>query len=563
MDDVQVKNNRVELYPIAQFYLKQLQFYELLAKYLDVSKERLNVVSEALCLLVTNIIVAPKPLYKVEEWLSEYVDGLGEEPAHAKRFNDDCLGRALDDLFDVDRGSLGAELSAHAIRVHDLETSNIHYDTTSVTLLGEYRGADPQTVQLTQGYNKDHRPDCKQIVFGINTTEDGQVPLLCPLFDGNTADDRTHITNWTRLRELLKKEDFVYVADCKLCSEENLRFIAGKGGRFITIVPKNRREVKEFYQILKARDIPWTAAYEVENPRKGGETITYKTYEGSPTRGGFRMIWVHSSSKEKQDRSRRNALLHNASKQLETLSSKLNSRNLKTRQQIQKKVDAISHPVPGLLSIQMEEEITRKRVQVRPGRPSPGTAYKTVEHRQYRLTWSVNDKAVQEASRLDGVFPLVTNSTLSACEVLQTYKKQPLLEKRIYATKSILEVTPVFLKTPRRIEAMLFLYFVALMVITLVERNLCKQMAKEKIAQLPILPQSMNTKKPTWNNLRYLFRNVHLSVLSSHGKTPRLILKGMTDLHARIIRMLGLPDRTYQTLTENWWRFGPLRAMPP
>jgi len=136
-------------------------------------------------------------------------------------------------------------------------------------------------------------------------------------------------------------------------------------------------------------------------------------------------------------------------------------------------------------------------------------------------------------------------------------------QKRIYATKSILEVTPVFLKTPRRIEAMLFLYFVALMVITLVERNLCKQMAKEKIAQLPILPQSMNTKKPTWNNLRYLFRNVHLSVLSSHGKTPRLILKGMTDLHARIIRMLGLPDRTYQTLTENWWRFGPLRAMPP
>jgi len=42
-------------------------------------------------------------------------------------------------------------------------------------------------------------------------------------------------------------------------------------------------------------------------------------------------------------------------------------------------------------------------------------------------------------------------------------------------------------------------------------------MAKEKIDKLPILPQGMNTKKPTWNNIRYFFRNVHYSEINKYG----------------------------------------------
>ncbi|MDA3895157.1 MAG: hypothetical protein PF482_03295 [Desulfobacteraceae bacterium] len=56
----------------------------------------------------------------------------------------------------------------------------------------------------------------------INITADGHVPLSYKLFDGNTPDDVTHIPNWNALRTLLEKEDFIYVADCKLCSHKNL-----------------------------------------------------------------------------------------------------------------------------------------------------------------------------------------------------------------------------------------------------------------------------------------------------------------------------------------------------
>ena len=77
-----------------------------------------------------------------------------------------------------------------------------------------------------------------------------------------------------------------------------------------------------------------------------------------------------------------------------------------------------------------------------------------------------------------------------------------------------MEVAPVFLKKNERIEAMMFLYFIALMIVSLIERNIRQQMAEEQIESLPILPSRMKTKTPTWSNIRYFFRNVHLALMT-------------------------------------------------
>jgi len=121
--------------------------------------------------------------------------------------------------------------------------------------------------------------------------------------------------------------------------------------------------------------------------------------------------------------------------------------------------------------------------------------------------------SVKDLASRDGIFPLITNAEMDAPEVLKAYKNQPYLEKRMYTAKSILKVAPVFLKKPRRIEAMTFLYFIALMIVSLMERNIRKNMAEEKVEKLPILPNGMNTKKPTWNNLNDFFERVHLGAL--------------------------------------------------
>ncbi|MFC1817390.1 hypothetical protein ACFL0M_16000 [Thermodesulfobacteriota bacterium] len=136
---------------------------------------------------------------------------------------------------------------------------------------------------------------------------------------------------------------------------------------------------------------------------------------------------------------------------------------------------------------------------------------------------------------------MITNTALNASEVLRKYKSQPFLEKRMYTQKTVLEVAPVFIKKEKRIEAMLFLYFVALMIVSLIERKIRMTMARENIEKLPILPQGMNSKKPTWNNIRYFFRNVHYSEIIRDGVCIQSIVKGLSDLHKQINRLLDVP----------------------
>jgi transposase len=170
-----------------------------------------------------------------------------------KLLNDDRLAGALSALFDSDRHSLMTELSGNAIWVHKLLTDEIHNDGTTVNFIGKYDTPDPQAVKLKHGRNKDFRPDCKQLVFSLNITSDGHMSLSYKLFDGNTSDDVTHIPNRNALRTLSEKEDFMYVADCKLCSPKNPDHIAQNGGSFITIVPKDRKEVKQLRNYLKKK----------------------------------------------------------------------------------------------------------------------------------------------------------------------------------------------------------------------------------------------------------------------------------------------------------------------
>ena len=125
----------------------------------------------------------------------------------------------------------------------------------------------------------------------------------------------------------------------------------------------------------------------------------------------------------------------------------------------------------------------------------------------------------------------------------------------MYTAKSILNVAPVFLKKPRRIEAITFLYFIALMIVSLMERNIRKNMAEEKVEKLPILPSGMNTKRPTWNNINYFFQNVHLSLVENQGQIIQTILKGVTRLHEIVLQLMGVSSSAYTTIQDRWWLF--------
>jgi len=557
MGQLEARFKQVDVFPLVKHFMDELNLLNLFKKYVPATNGNLAGHAESLCILIANIVCDNKPLYKVQEWLSKYSDGLASEVVAANLFNDDRLARALTALFHSDRHSLMTEVSCNAILGHKLLTDEIHNDSTTITFKGKYNCPDPAAVKLKHGHNKDYRPDCKQIVFGLNITSDGHIPLSYKLFDGNTSDDVTHIPNWNALRTLLGKEDFIYVADCKLCSQKNLNHIADNGGYFITIIPKDRVQVKLFKKKLKEKNVQWEKAFEVENTRKKGTFNIYKTYELQSDKKGFRNIFVHSSSKQQDDERKRQKRIERALSLLEALSPKLNAYHLKTKKQIQTTVDKICKNVQGLIDVRITTE--RKQVQVPsvPGRRvtlNRGT-YKNKWVFKHKIEWALNDQAITEASKIDGVFPLITNAGLSAGDVLKKYKTQPFLEKRMYTKKTVLEVAPVFIKKEKRIEAMLFLYFLALMIVSLIERKIRMNMEKEIIEKLSILPQRMNTNKPTWNNIRYFFRDVHFSEILQKGVCLQATVKGVSELHDKVLQLLEVPARTYINLKDNWWQF--------
>jgi transposase len=153
-------------------------------------------------------------------------------------------------------------------------------------------------------------------------------------------------------------------------------------------------------------------------------------------------------------------------------------------------IDGICKPVKDFVKVKIVTERKQIRIKVSPGRPSlTKSIYKNKWEFTHRIQWKLNEKALIKASKTDGIFPLITNTSLAAGDVLKRYKDQPYLEKRMYTKKTVLEVAPVFLKKEKRIEPMLFLYFVALMIVLLIERKIRTNTARSNVEKLPILPQ--------------------------------------------------------------------------
>jgi transposase len=151
---------------------------------------------------------------------------------------------------------------------------------------------------------------------------------------------------------------------------------------------------------------------------------------------------------------------------------------------------------------------------------------------------------------------IVCNATnLEEKQVLETYKKQPYLEKRHSTLKSTNKVAPIYLKKTTRIEAMLFLHFVALMVLSLMERNIRLSMVEQHLEKLPILPQGMNTKTPTWSNLKYFCHQIGTTIITEGQQVLKFSLKGLSDLHQKVLKLLKVPLSAYNLTDKDWWRF--------
>lgn len=548
--------------PILNHVLQRLRLEEFLREHLPREDKRVKVpATKALVVLVRNLLVSREPLYGIGEWAAGYApDLLGLTPQQLEGINDDGVGRALAALFRSELPAFVLSLVRHTIREFGVTLSQLHNDSTTITFHGNYvqaaeegtRGGRP-TAAITWGHNKDHRPDLKQLLYILTISDDGGVPVHFRVQSGNTTDDRTHQETWELLCELAGRRDFLYVADCKLATAENMAYLHQRGGRFLTVLPKTRGEDRAFREVLRRGQVAWRTIHEKTDEEQPEKVLDRFSVAQAPALSaeGYRLLWFHSTRKAELDAAARAGHIQRAARQLDELRQRLTSPRTRYRQRA-KVADAVEEIVRSCeagdwVRVQIEVRTEERYHQDRKGRPGKDTRYVKEVSTRFDLSYQVDHGRIAEDQRCDGVFPLVTNVLdLSEVELLLAYKRQPVIEKRFSQLKTDFRVAPVYLKEVSRIQALLAVYFLVLLVEALLERELRRAMERKGLDSLPMYPEDRPCRRPTTRRLIDLFDDIQRHTLDDGRHAPVVFVSELSCLQRRILKLLGVPAAEYQ-----------------
>lgn len=233
------------------------------------------------------------------EPVSLYFDSVDDR----RQLDPDMLARTLTRIHDADEGKLFMSVSA-ALRTHfGIRTKAIHSDTTSVSVWGDYdvydedgsasvigpdggRSMEPDALYITRGYSKDKRPDLKQYMLGDAVDENG-IAWVSSVLDGNKADP-----SWNRecleiLKETLREDRIVYVADSKVVNDPLVTSMLDDGIMFLSRCPANFDD-QLLERMLMSFNLDALTPIPNISPRKGAAerriSSTTLEYRGHPLR---------------------------------------------------------------------------------------------------------------------------------------------------------------------------------------------------------------------------------------------------------------------------------------
>ena len=270
-----------------------------------------------------------------------------------------------------------------------------------------------------------------------------------------------------------------------------------------------------------------------------GRYITFKD--------GYCIYWYCSSEKKRLDRSRREKRMQKADSQLAFISSKLNRAKLKTKKQIKERIDStLKKGVAQFFSITIYEKHKSIKKQIGRGRPGPGTKYRICKSTYYSLLWEPDKKRLRQEESVDGIFPLLTTDrSFGPKEVLSSYKYQPRLEKRFNQFKSVHEAAPLLFKKIERVEAIMFLFFMALMVQGIIERKVRLAMKEKSIKSLPIYPEYRSSFYPTTSKIFYNFDGIFSYKILKDDKVVKEFKDNLSPAQKIILSLLDIDENEY------------------
>jgi transposase len=555
-----LRSERLGPLPLINHFIERMRLDETLGRHVPSDARCAVPHARALGVLLRSIIVEREPIYRQQETVHGFASGMfGIAAEEMEHLSDDRLGRALDHLFDADRAALLTDVVLAAGQGFAVKFDEFHNDSTTISFCGAYRAASGRKIRartapaITYGLSKAHRPDLKQLLFILTMSADGNIPVAFRCSDGNTSDSRTHIETWNTLRSVAGRPDFLYVADSKLCSRENMDYIDRAGGRFVTVLPRSRLEDEEFRKWIQTNTPAWERVWDRPHPRYAdGPRDRWYVYRGPlPSAEGWSVVWIWSTLLTLRQEAKRRRNIAAATEDLEHLRERLAGARTRLRRaaDIDFQIKAIldKHHVTSYIKVMRTVHEDHIFKQARRGRPGPTTAYRKITKRRYDIAWTTDQEAVAYDHKSDGMYPLITNDRgMSPVQTLQAHKGQPMIEKRFEQIKTVHEIAPVLLKNEGRIEALFTLYFLALLVQALIERELRLAMKREKIDELPLYPEQRNCARPTTEQILRLFSLAERHQLIQAGKVAQVFEVQFTDLQRQLLTLLGVSEDAFR-----------------
>jgi transposase len=401
--------------------------------------------------LILNRLMAPRPLYRVADWLARtvliYTLGVS-----AEKFNDDRLGRTLDAISQHKR-DIWQDIVHRALVQAEIDLSLLFYDLTAFVVHGAY--ADSELADF--GFAHNTPMNKRKFKAGLNVTADGNIPAEYGPWSGRTADLATVQENMERLCRLLKRhgwpvEEVILIGDRANLNDELALAYDDHGLRYLAGLQPQKKRQRELLVAVPEKQF---YAHPLTDERGSGGCWgrpCQVVFEHEGRQVIHRGLVVLSGPMRTSWRQTRAAQLRALRQALREVQAKIGRPRYRTVEAVQKRANT-----------QLKKSPTGKFMRAE--------AY-TNEEGLICLRWWVDRYALWQAMQRDGRYLLVTNDwSLSPQRMLALYRQKDGVEKRFTVSKSDLKVSPIYLHKDERIEAMLLINMLALLAYSLLERQ--------------------------------------------------------------------------------------------
>ncbi|MDI9422298.1 MAG: IS1634 family transposase [Bacillota bacterium] len=506
--------------------------------------------------LVINTLVQRQPLYNVQHFYAGMdMPLLFEEDIQAKDLNDDALGRSLDRLAEIDCRQLLGTVACQAARVEDMDISSVHADTTSFSVYGDYDAkaiteADKNKhIEIVRGFSKDHQPHLKQLKFGLMVTNEG-FPIVGDVTSGNQNDNvwNKKILDVFQM-SFLKTWDVAYVADPAFITEENVKLMAAKKVQFISRLP-GRFNLEQELIDRAWKEGKWRFCGPMAEGEKAARYWT-QPFEVEFVGRIYRFIVVRSSSLDKTKEKTLQRLLNKEKKALEKYVKTLSKEEFQCQPDAEARLKAVlkEHQMLHGLTATVVENVSVKR---KPGRPRKHQPEPPLETITYGIEWTIHPPTEQELEdwrQRKTAFVLITSVSEALYDdddVLKEYKKQINVEVRFRFLKDPMFVNAIYLKTPRRVEALGYVILLAVMIASLLELRIRNALKRDKTTISA--GSRKKVQRPTARLLLNMLNSILVVYLNYDDRTERHFPH---DINPEVLRVLELAGYDRRIYTEN------------